>query len=256
MDEYQYIKKEAFNLTYNSLMAHFDENDLLNATLMMKECPYADFGRIMRLKQSEVAEFFPLVVDGSWKVKEAYYASSELFSFAEKKPHFVRVESYKEWQRLKKKYPKGFDYYEGGSKAWDDYIKNYPDFWGDARMFDGQAEFRFGKSCVAPRIVTSLFESTAHPNIQDDELLLIIYEDSHEFNNTNPGVCYVLTPNKDNPKARMIEIYNHFKSHIVSAYVRMLMRKHEEEEAKKLALKLIGSAWELQEDYKQKEVSD
>jgi hypothetical protein len=109
-------------------------------------------------------------------------------------------------------------------------------------MFDGHAEFRFGKIWLAPAIVTSRFKSETHEDIKEDELFLVIYENScSEFNgiNTNPGICYVLTPNKESFDERRLEIYKYFKSHIVSAYVRLLMRKHDEDEASRWRWELM-----------------
>ena len=237
MEKYDKIRDDAFKMTYDTLMEKTGDAELLKYVDLLKDTPYETFGLVKGLRQETVAKLFPLVADGSWRVKESYYCSNDTFDVIKKVPAFLNVESYKEWRKLKEKYPKGFDYYEGGRKAWDEYEKNYPDFWGNARMLDGHAEFRFGKIWVAPRIVTALFESKNHEVIKEDELFLVIYEEScNEFKkpmNTNPGICYVLTPNKESFDERKLEIYKYFKSHIVSAYVRLLMRKHDEEEAKR-----------------------
>jgi hypothetical protein len=243
MEKYDKIRDDAFKMTYDALMEKIGDVELLKAVDILKDSPYETFGLVKGLRQETVAKLFPLVADGSWRVKEAYYCSNDSFNVLKPVPSFVNVESYKEWIRLKEKYPKGFDYYKDGRKAWDEYEKNYPDFWGDARMFDGHAEFRFGKIWVAPRIVTAHFKSETHEDIKEDELFLVIYEDScNEFKkpmNTNPGICYVLTPNKESFDERRLEIYKYFKSHIVSAYVRLLMRKRDEEEAKRWRNELI-----------------
>ena len=242
MKNHDKIRDDAFKMTYDALMEKIGDAELLKAVDVLKDSPYESFGLVKGLKQETVAKFFPLVADGSWRVKEAYYCSNDSFNAANPVPRFVDVESYKEWIRLKEKYPKGFDYYKDGRKAWDEYEKNYPDFWGDARMFDGHAEFRFGKIWFAPSIVPALFEFKNHEDIKEDELFLVIYEDSrNEFNeiNTNPGICYVLTPNKESFDERRLEIYKYFKSHIVSAYVRLLMRKHDEDEARKWKWELV-----------------
>lgn len=243
MDKYQNIRDDAFKMTHDELMSIFDDNDLVYAVNILKDSPYESFGMIRGLRQETVAKLFPLIADGSWRVKEAYYASAESLNVVDPTPKFVDVESYKEWKRLKEIYPKGFDFYKGGREAWDEYEKKYPDFWGDARMFDGHAEFRFGKIFVAPNIVTGRWHSHPHPQIEDDELFLIIYEDScisADEINTKPGICYVLTPNKDDIEDRKLELYKYFKSHIISVYVKLLMRKHDEEEAMKWKNELIG----------------
>jgi len=245
MDKYNKIRDDAFKMTYDALMEKIGDAELLKVVDALKESPYDSFGLVKGLKQETVAKFFPLVADGSWRVKEAYYCSNDTLNVVKPVPSFVNVESYKEWRRLKEKYPKGFDYYEDGRKAWDEYEEKYPDFWGDARMFDGQAEFRFGKIWVAPRIVTELFSSKNHEDIKEDELFLVIYEGSCNLLdelNTNPGICYVLTPNKDSFNERRLEIYKYFKSHIVSAYVRLLMRKRDEDEARKRTWELVHSS--------------
>lgn len=243
MDKYNKIRDDAFNMTYGALMENFGDGDLLKVADILKGSPYESFGLVKGLRQETVANLFPLVADGSWRVKEAYYCSDYSFNVVKPVPSFVDVESYKEWIRLKEKYPKGFDFYEGGRQAWDEYDEKYPDFWGDARMLDGHAEFRFGKARFAPDIVTASFEAEKHDNIQEDELFLVIYDDScngfKEPMNTNPGICYVLTPNKESFDERKLEIYRCFKPHIVSAYVRLLMRKHDEEEADRLRNELI-----------------
>lgn len=236
MEKYDKIRNDAFHMAYDVLMDKFGDDDLFTVVGILKDSPYESFGLVRGLRQETVAKLFPLVADGSWRVKESYYCSNDSFNALKPVPSFVDVESYKEWIRLKEKYPKGFDCYEGGRKAWEEYEKNYCDFWGDARMLDGHAEFRFGKVWLAPDIVTARFGSKSHDKIQEDELFLVIYEDScNSFNeiNTNPGICYVLTPNKESFDERRIEIYKYFKSHIVSAYARLLMRKHDEEEAKR-----------------------
>ena len=175
-------------------------------------------------------------------MKEAYYCSNNTFDIIKKVPAFLNVESYKEWRKLKEKYPKGFSFSEGGRKALDEYDRKYPDYWGDARMLDGHAEFRFGKIWLAPEIVTARFESKNHEDIKEDELFLVIYEDacnsSNEIN-THPGICYVLTPSKESFDERKLEIYKYFKSHIVSAYVSLLMRKRDEDEARRWKWELI-----------------
>lgn len=252
MDKYQNIRDDAFKMTHDELMGTFDDNDLLNAVNILKNSPYESFGMIRGLRQETVSKLFPLIADGSWRVKEAYYASAESLDVVNPTPKFVDVESYKEWKRLKEIYPKGFDFYKGGREVWDEYNKKYPDFWGDARMLDGHGEFRFGKIFVAPNIVTGRWDSHPHPKIEDDELFLIIYEDScssaNEINtkpgicyeiNTNPGICYVLTPNKDDVEERKLELYKYFKGHIISAYIKLLMRKHDEEEVRKWKNELI-----------------
>lgn len=242
MEKYNKIRDDAFKMTYDALMEKFGDNDLLTVVNILKDSPYESFGLVKGLRQDTVAKLFPLIADGSWRVKEAYYCSNSTFDVIKEVPSFVNVESYKEWIRLKEKYPKGFDCYEGGRQAWNEYEKNYPDFWGDARMFDGHAEFRFGKIWLAPRIVTARFEAENHDNIQEDELFLVIYEDSCRSSdeiNTHPGICYVLTPNKESFDERKLELYKYFKSHIVSAYARLLMRKHDEEEAKMWKWELI-----------------
>ena len=238
MEKCDKIRDDAFKMTYDILMEKIGDDELLKVVGVLKDSPYASFGSVKGLRQETVAKLFPLIADGSWCVKEAYYCSNDTLNVVKPVPSFVDVESYKEWRRLKEKYPKGFDYYEGGRQAWDEYNEKYPDFWGDARMFDGHAEFRFGKIWVAPRIVTSYFNAKNHDNIQEDELFLVIYEESESYSssneiNTNPGICYVLTPNKESFDERRLAIYKYFKSHIVSAYVRLLMRKHDEEEAKR-----------------------
>lgn len=248
MEKYYKIRDDAFKMTYDALMEKIGDAELLKAVDALKSSPYESFGLVKGLKQETVSKFFPLVADGSWRVKEAYYCSNSTFDVIKEVPSFVNVESYKEWKRLKKKYPKGFDYYKDGRKAWDEYEEKYPDFWGDARMFDGHAEFRFGKIWMAPSIVTSRFGSKNHEDIKEDELFLVIYEDScNEFNgiNTNPGICYVLTPNKESFDERRLEIYKYFKSHIVSEYVRLLMRKHDEDEARKWTYELVYSSDKL-----------
>jgi hypothetical protein len=110
-------------------------------------------------------------------------------------------------------------------------------------MLDGHAEFRFGKIWLAPEIVTAQYEHKNHGDIQEDELFLVIYEDScngfSEPMNTHPGICYVLTPNKESFDERRLELYKYFKPHIVSAYVRLLMRKRDEEEASRWRNELI-----------------
>jgi hypothetical protein len=243
MEKYNKIRDDAFEMTYAVLMEKFGDSDLLTAVSIVMDSPYESFGLVKGLRQETVSNLFPLIADGSWRVKEAYYCSNDTLNVVKPVPSFVNVESYKEWRRLKEKYPTGFDCYEGGRKAWNEYGEKYPDFWGDARMFDGHAEFRFGKTWIAPRIVTAHFESKNHEDIKEDELFLVIYEDScNEFKkpmNTNPGICYVLTPNKESFDERKLEIYKHFKSHIVSAYVRLLMRKHDEEEASRWRNELI-----------------
>ena len=243
MERYNKIRDDAFQMTHNVLMEKFGDDDLLKVADILKDSPYESFGLVKGLRQDTVAKLFPLIADGSWRVKEAYYCSNDSFNIVNPVPSFVNVESYKEWKRLKEKYPKGFDFYEGGRQAWKEYDEKYPDFWGDARMLDGHGEFRFGKIWIAPHIVTAHFNFKNHDNIQEDELFLVIYEDScNEFNetiNTNPGICYVLTPNKESFDERKLEIYKYFKSHIVSAYVRLLMRKHDEEEANKWRNELI-----------------
>lgn len=242
MEKYDKIRNDAFKMTYDALMEKIGDVELLKAVDALKDSPYETFGLVKGLKQETVAKLFPLVADGSWRVKEAYYCSNDSFNALKPVPSFVNVESYKEWKRLKEKYPKGFDYYKDGHMVWGEYEKNYPDFWGDARMFDGRAEFRFGKIWFAPSIVPARFESKNHENIKEDELFLVIYEDScNEFNviNTKPGICYVLTPNKESFDERKLEIYKYFKSHIVSEYVRLLMRKHDEDEARKWKWELV-----------------
>ena len=242
MEKYNKIRDDAFQMTHNVLMEKFGDDDLLKAVDILKNSPYESFGLVKGLRQETVAKLFPLIADGSWRVKEAYYCSNDSFDIVNPVPSFVNVESYKEWRRLKEKYPKGFDFYEGGRQAWKEYDEKYPDFWGDARMLDGHAEFRFGKIWLAPRIVTAHFNFKNHDNIQEDELFLVIYEDSCSSSNeinTNPGICYVLTPNKESFDERKLEIYKYFKSHIVSAYVRLLMRKHDEEEASRWRNELI-----------------
>ena len=242
MDTYYKIRDDAFKMTHDALMEKIGDGELLKVVDTLKDSPYDSFGLVKGLKQETVAKFFPLVADGSWLVKEAYYCSNDSFNAVKPVPSFVNVESYKEWRRLKEKYPKGFDFYKDGRKAWDEYEEKYPDFWGDARMFDGHAEFRFGKIWLAPAIVTSRFKSETHEDIKEDELFLVIYENScSEFNgiNTNPGICYVLTPNKESFDERRLEIYKYFKSHIVSAYVRLLMRKHDEDEASRWRWELM-----------------
>ena len=242
MDTYYKIRDDAFKMTHDALMEKIGDGELLKVVDTLKDSPYDSFGLVKGLKQETVAKFFPLVADGSWLVKEAYYCSNDSFNAVKPVPSFVNVESYKEWIRLKEKYPKGFDCYKDGRKAWDEYEEKYPDFWGDARMFDGHAEFRFGKIWVAPNIVTDFFSSKRHDKIQEDELFLVIYEDScnsYDEINTNPGICYVLTPNKESFEERKLEIYKYFKSHIVSAYVRLLMRKHDEDEASRWRWELM-----------------
>ena len=236
MEKYNKIRDDAFKMTHDVLMEKFGDNDLSTVVGILKDSPYESFGLVKGLRQETVAKLFPLVADGSWRVKEAYYCSNDTLNVVKPVPSFVDVESYKEWRRLKEKYPKGFDYYKDGRQAWKEYDEKYPDFWGDARMFDGHAEFRFGKIWLAPRIVTAHFESKNHEAIKEDELFLVIYEESCNSSNeinTNPGICYVLTPNKESFDERKLELYKYFKSHIVSAYVRLLMRKHDEEEAKR-----------------------
>jgi hypothetical protein len=245
MDNYYKIRDDAFNMTHDALMEKIGDVELLEVVDLLKGSPYDSFGLVKGLKQETVAKLFPLIADGSWRVKEAYYCSNDTLNVVKPVPSFVNVESYKEWRRLKEKYPKGFDYYEGGRQAWNEYDKNYPDFWGDARMLDGHAEFRFGKIWLAPRIVTARFESDNHEDIKEDELFLVIYEESCRSSskiNTNPGICYVLTPNKESFDERRLEIYKYFKSHIVSAYVRLLMCKHDEEEAKRWKWELVHSS--------------
>jgi len=242
MDKYDKIRDNTFKMTYDYLMEKLGDDDLLAVVSILKDSPYESFGLVKRLRQDTVSKLFPLIADGSWRVKEAYYCSNDTFNIVKPVPSFVDVESYKEWTRLKEKYPRGFDYYEGGRQAWKEYDEKYPDFWGDARMLDGHAEFRFGKIWVAPRIVTAHFESKNHEDIKEDELFLVIYEDSCSSSNeinTNPGICYVLTPNKESFDERKLEIYKYFKAHIVSAYVRLLMRKHDEEEAKRWQWELV-----------------
>ena len=138
-----------------------------------------------------------------------------------------------------------------------------PDFWGDARMLDGHAEFRFGKISIAPNIVPEHYERVSHDPIKDDELFLVIYDDAcREFPevkcpyhcgcetlnehkgeiNTHPGICYVLTPNKDDFDERRLEIYKYFKSHIISAYLRFVVRKHEEDQIKVLKDVFMGKS--------------
>ena len=244
MEKYDKIRDDAFKMTYDALMEKFGDNDLLTVVSILKDSPYESFGLVKGLRQETVAKLFPLIADGSWRVKEAYYCSNDTLNVVKLVPSFVDVESYKEWRRLKEKYPKGFDYYEGGRKAWKEYDEKYPDFWGDARMFDGHAEFRFGKMWLAPKIVTAHFDSKNHENIKEDELFLVIYEDScNEIKqpmNTYPGICYVLTPNKESFDERKLELYKYFKSHIVSAYVHLLMRKHDEEQAKMWKWELVN----------------
>ena len=245
MEKYDKIRNDAFKMTYDVLMEKIGDAELLNVVGILKDSPYESFGLVKGLRQETVAKLFPLIADGSWRVKEAYYCSKDTLNVVKPVPSFVDVESYKEWIRLKEKYPKGFDFYEGGREAWNEYEKKYPDFWGDARMFDGHAEFRFGKIWCAPEIVTSYFKTKNHDNIQEDELFLVIYEESESYSssneiNTNPGICYVLTPNKESFDERKLEIYKYFKSHIVSAYVRLLMRKHDEEEAKMWKWELVN----------------
>lgn len=242
MGKYDKIRDDAFQMTHDVLMEKFGDAELLKVVDVLKDSPYESFGAIRGLRQETVAKLFPLVADGLWRVKEAYYCSNDTLNVVKPVPSFVEVESYKEWRRLKEKYPKGFDYYEGGRQAWNEYDKKYPDFWGDARMLDGHAEFRFGKIWFAPKIVTAHFESENHDNIQEDELFLVIYEESCRSSNeinTHPGICYILTPNKESFDERKLELYKYFKSHIVSAYVRLLMRKHDEEEASKWRNELI-----------------
>ena len=235
MEKYNKIRDDAFQMTHDALMKKFGDDDLLKAADILKDSPYESFGLVKGLRQETVAKLFPLIADGSWRVKEAYYCSNATFDVIKEVPTFLNVESYKEWRRLKEKYPKGFDFYEDGRQAWDEYDEKYPDFWGDARMLDGHAEFRFGKTWIAPDIVTAHFDAEKHDNIQEDELFLVIYDDScngyKEPMNTNPGICYVLTPNKESFDERKLELYKYFKSHIVSAYVSLLMRKHDEEES-------------------------
>lgn len=243
MDKYNKIRDDAFQMTHDVLMEKIGDAELLKVVDVLKDSPYESFGLVRGLSQETVAKLFPLIADGSWRVKEAYYCSNDTLNVVKPVPSFVDVESYKEWRRLKEKYPKGFDYYEGGRQAWNEYDKKYPDFWGDARMLDGHAEFRFGKIWLAPRIVTARFESENHEDIKEDELFLVIYEESCRSSNqinTNPGICYVLTPNKESFDERKLELYKYFKSHIVWTYVRLLMRKHDEEQTKMWKWELVN----------------
>lgn len=251
MGKYDKIRDDAFKMAYDALMEKIGDAELLKAVDVLKDSPYETFGMVKGLRQETVAKFFPLVADGSWRVKEAYYCSNDTFDVVKPVPSFVDVASYKEWRRLKEKYPKGFDYYEGGRDAWDEYDKNYPDFWGDARMLYGHAEFRFGKKWLATQIATGHFEYRNHDSIQEDELFLVVYEEScssYDEISTNPGICYVLTPNRESFDERRLELYKHFKSHIVSEYVRLLMRKRDEREAIRLKWELVHISDALLED--------
>ena len=236
------IRNKAFHMAYEEMLDNFNDNDLLDIVDILKESPHESFGWIKGLRQEDVSRLFPLIADGSWVLRESYYCSNESFDICNPSPRFLNVESYKEWQRLKKIYPKGFDFYEGGGEIWDEYEKNYPDFWGDARMFDGQAEFRFGKMKMAPDMVRKYMNFERHKYIEEDELFLIIYENAGcSFKeSTRPGICYILSPNKEEFDQRRLEIYKKFKSHIISSYVRCIMRMRDEKEAERLKAELMA----------------
>ena len=240
MEKYSEIRDVAFKMAHEEMMSNFSDENLLSAVQLLKKEPSTSFGLIKNLTQNTVAELFPLISNGTWVLKESYYCSNKSFSPAYPTPRFVDVDSYNEFIKLKEKYPKGFDFYKGGREALREYDEKYPDFWGDARMLDGRAEFRFGKTRIAPYMVPAHFERKEHPQIQDDELFLIIYESACYVNNsTSPGICFVLTPNKETYEERELEIYKKFKSHIIAAYLRLVMKKYDEEKTNELKKELL-----------------
>ncbi len=242
MEHYNEIRKKAFTLSHEALMKSMDDRELLRAVARLKADPSFSFGLIRGLKQRQIGQWHRLVVEGKWNVKESYYCHEESMRRYQAytpsdTPRFVLPESYKAWQELRAKYPKGFDFYPGGREAWREYEDKYPDFWAESRLFDGRAHFRFGKVCYAPKKIFHKEQGgygySEHAPIAEDELFLILDVEAdantqkEEYKDT-PGICFVLTPNLESFEERRMALLNQFKAHVLTNYLRKVMKHYDD----------------------------
>ena len=242
MDEYQRTRDAVRRRTIESFMENMSDDELLRAVERMDNDPEVSYGYIKHLSQERVAKLFPLIADGSWRLKDSYCCHedslNDIRAYSKgdgNHPLFLDVESYKAFRELRKKFPKGFDFYPNARKEYEEYNKKHPDFWGDARMYDGRAEFRFGSVRFAPNKVSRECGQVKYEDtdwIQPDELFLVldIQADSNtqqEYAKGTPGLCFVLTPNCETVEERKLKLYKYFKHHIVSRYVDMLMKEYD-----------------------------
>ena len=72
MYEYQRTRDAVRRRTIESFMENMSDDELLRAVERMDNDPEVSYGYIKHLSQERVAKLFPLIADGSWRLKDSY----------------------------------------------------------------------------------------------------------------------------------------------------------------------------------------
>lgn len=227
--DYETLRNKIFRNVQEHLKKEMNTDDLV----AVFKNPEVEFGYIRGITQLMVFNFFPLLAEGKWEIIEskcAFLDSHEAFMHTHggvvEKPKFYDKEEY-----LLNKYM--FDNRKENPRAYEEYNKKrHKDFWEDSRLFDGNGMIRFGRNVIIPNTNTD-YSNTENISVGKDEVAIILNKNAacscSKDSDNIPGTLFVLRPIAETETERIEIICEYFRSHLINAYSRVLMRRWDDE---------------------------
>lgn len=224
---YDELRNKTFKKVQEELSKNITDENLLN--IFSK--PVWDTGVIRNCSQNTVHNFYPLVSHKQWEIRYAYYADeNNMCSLIDKKaPVFVDVETYLDWEELRKDK-------ERFEREWRDHKFIHSRY--DSEMFDGNAQIWFNsRDMLLPSACDDAQEKfKKRKNLKPDEIAIImrVYASSEclgEFEKSqirDYGTVFVLSPVAESEDERKLIIAKHFKDIVINRYARYLMNQYDE----------------------------
>lgn len=190
--------------------------------------PEVEFGYIRGITQKMVLNFFPLLAEGKWEIVESkcayldwHEAVMHIYGGVVKKPKFYDKEEYLLYKHV-------YENRKENRSAFEEYNReHHKDFWADSRLFDGNGTIRFGRNVIIPN-TNADYSNTENISVDEDEVAIILNKDAacscSKDSDNIPGTLFVLRPVAETESERIKVICEYFRSRLIAAYARVLMR--------------------------------
>ena len=220
--DYETLRNKIFRSIQERLQEEMDTDDLV----AVFKNPEVEFGYMRGITQRMVFNFFPLLAEGKWEIVEskcAFLDSHEAVMHTRggvvEKPKFYDKEEYLLYKHV-------YENRKENRSAFEKYNKEYhKNFWADSLLFDGNGTIRFGRNVIISH--TSYFH-TENISVGEDEVAIILNKKAacscSKDSDKISGTLFVLRPVAETETERIKVICEYFRSQLIAAYARVLMK--------------------------------
>ena len=239
--DYERLRNKVYQQVKNELNEKMSDENLLKIYLNTEAGPYA----IRNISQDTRSQFYPLIANKEWEVRYSYFShpDSMHYNFDNHAPVFLDVNTYREWQELRKDKER----YE---KEWKDH--KYWTMYADSEMYDGRASIYLHNYHFLPGPVKDQEKYQKRKKLKTDEIAIVfrVYANRdtamlHEWEREvmdREGIVFVLAPKAKTTKERQMIIAQRFKNKIIADYADDLMAEYDKKIVDNWSQKVLSGA--------------